>query len=67
MTTNTIINHNYLQFNNIYYKQEDRLAMGAPTSAILVEIFVHFFEHTHSSNILRSTTKSITPDTSMMR
>jgi hypothetical protein len=50
---NTIINHNYLQFNNEYYKQKDGLAVGAPTSAILAEIFIQHLVHTHISNILR--------------
>jgi hypothetical protein len=30
----TVIEQNYLQFNQEYYKQTSRLAMGAPTSSI---------------------------------
>jgi hypothetical protein len=42
--------HNYLQFNNQYYKEEEGLAVGALTSAILAETFIHL-EHTVISNI----------------
>jgi hypothetical protein len=61
---NTIINQNYLQFNNQYYKQDDRLAMGAPTSAILAEIFIQHLKHTSITNILKkkTITSSITAD-----
>ena len=37
--TYTILSQNYFQFNNDYYRQEEGLAMGAPSSAILAEIF----------------------------
>jgi hypothetical protein len=37
---NTIINPNYLQHNNHLYKQDDELAMGAPTSALLAKVFI---------------------------
>jgi hypothetical protein len=37
---NTILNQNYLQFQKKYYRQNDGIAMGASTSAILAEIFV---------------------------
>jgi glycerol-3-phosphate cytidylyltransferase-like family protein len=50
--THTIINQNYLQFNNQYYKQDSGLAMGAPTSAFLAEIFFQHLEHTKIINIL---------------
>jgi hypothetical protein len=33
---------NYFQFNQEYYKQIDGLAMGAPISCILVEIYTSF-------------------------
>jgi hypothetical protein len=33
------------------YKQNDGLAMGAPTSTILVEISLQYFEHNHVINI----------------
>jgi hypothetical protein len=41
----TILNHNYVQHNNELYTQNEGLAMGAPTSAILAEIFVQHLEH----------------------
>jgi hypothetical protein len=44
---NIIIEQNYFQFNNKYYKQKEGLAMGAPTSAILSEIYLQYIEHTH--------------------
>jgi hypothetical protein len=37
---NTILEQNYVIFNDHFYKQNEGLAMGAPTSAILAEIFV---------------------------
>jgi hypothetical protein len=61
---NTFINHNCLQLNNEYYKQEDGLAMGAPTSVILAEIVIQDPENTHIFSILKNTTSSITPTTS---
>jgi hypothetical protein len=45
--TNTILEQNFIQFNNHFYKQHDGFAMGAPTSAIFAEIFVQFLEHSH--------------------
>jgi hypothetical protein len=41
----TILGQNYVQFDNEYY-QQDGLAMGAPTSAIITEIFIQYLEHT---------------------
>ena len=39
-TLKTILNQNYFQHNQIIYQQTDGLAMGAPTSAIISEIFL---------------------------
>jgi hypothetical protein len=50
--TNTILEENYIQFNDHFYKQHDGLAMGAPTSAVLTEIFVQSLEHTVIYKIL---------------
>jgi hypothetical protein len=58
----TFINHNYLQFNNKFYKQMDGPLMGVPTSKIIAEIFIQNLEHTDITNILKNTTSSITPD-----
>jgi hypothetical protein len=41
-----VIEQNYFQFNNKYYKQKESLAMGAPTSAILSETYLQYIEHT---------------------
>lgn len=35
---------NYFTFNDIFYKQYDRLAMGSPLSPILVKMFTFSFE-----------------------
>jgi hypothetical protein len=39
------IEHNYLQFNDQYYKQEEGLAMGMSTSVILAVIFTQHLEY----------------------
>jgi hypothetical protein len=40
-----ILEQNYLQFNNQFFKQNERLPMGEPKSAILTEIFIQHLEH----------------------
>jgi hypothetical protein len=50
---NIIIEQNYFQFNNKYYKQKEGLAMGAPTSAILSEIYLQYIEHSHIHHTLQ--------------
>jgi hypothetical protein len=47
-----ILQQNYFQFDNQYYKQNIGLAMGAPTSAIIAEIFLQNLEHNQICNIL---------------
>jgi hypothetical protein len=49
---NTIFEHNYMQFNDQFYKQNEGLAMGAPTSAILAETFIQHLEHNKLIEIL---------------
>jgi hypothetical protein len=49
---NIILEQNYIQFNNHFYKQHDGLAVGAPTLAIFAEIFIQFLEHTVIYEIL---------------
>jgi hypothetical protein len=51
--TNTIIEQNYFQFESGCYKQNDGLAMGAPTSAILSEIYLQYIERTYIRQILQ--------------
>jgi hypothetical protein len=42
--TRLVLEQNYFQHNKIFYKQKG-LAMGAPSSSILSEIFLQFMEH----------------------
>jgi peptide methionine sulfoxide reductase MsrA len=50
--TKLILEQNYFQHNNIFYKQKDGLTMGAPSSSILSEIFLQFMEHNEILKIL---------------
>jgi hypothetical protein len=50
----TIIKQNYFQFDQQYYEQTEGLAMGAPISAILAEIFIQYMEHKYIYQILRT-------------
>jgi hypothetical protein len=50
---NTTLEQNYIKHNGKWYKQIDGLAMGAPTSAILAEVFIQYFEHTTVIDILK--------------
>ena len=50
--TNTIMKQNYFTFLNNWYTQNDGLAMGAPTSPILSEIYLQYMEHLHLYTIL---------------
>jgi hypothetical protein len=47
-----IMEENYFQFDQKYYKQTEGLTMGAPTSAILVETFIQHMEHEYLYPIL---------------
>jgi hypothetical protein len=49
---NTILEHIYMQFNDQFYNQNESLAMGAPTLAILAEAFIKYLEHTKIIKIL---------------
>jgi hypothetical protein len=40
-----IMRQNYLQFDQQYYEQTEGLAMEAPISAPLAEIFIQYMEH----------------------
>jgi hypothetical protein len=40
----TIINHNYLQFKDSFYKPPTSVTMGSPISALSAEIFVQYYE-----------------------
>jgi hypothetical protein len=50
----TVLRQNYFSFQNDIYKQTTGLAMGAPTSAILSEIYLQYIEHTLLINILNN-------------
>jgi hypothetical protein len=49
-----VMEQNYFQFDQKYYKQMRGLAMGAPTSAILAEIFIQHLEHKYINPILNT-------------
>jgi hypothetical protein len=40
-----ILQQNYFQFDNQYYKQNIGLTMGAPTSAVIAETYLQHLEH----------------------
>jgi hypothetical protein len=42
----TVIEQNYFLVDQVYYKQTEGLAMGAPTSSILVETYIQHMKHT---------------------
>jgi hypothetical protein len=50
--THTVIDQNFFTFNNEFYKQQTGLAMGAPSSAILAEIYLQSVEHHEIYDIL---------------
>jgi hypothetical protein len=50
---NTTLGQNYIQFDNEYYRQNDGLAMGAPTSAVIAEIFIQHLERAKIIEILK--------------
>jgi hypothetical protein len=50
--TSTILEQNYFTFHNNNYSQVTGLAMGAPSSAILSEIYLQHLEHTKIIDIL---------------
>jgi hypothetical protein len=50
---NVTLQQNYFQHNDELYTQNEGLAMGAPTSAILAEIFIQYLEHNNIIQILQ--------------
>jgi hypothetical protein len=48
----TVIELNYFQCDQEYYKKTDGLAMGTPTSSILAETYIQNMEHTQIYPIL---------------
>jgi hypothetical protein len=49
-----IMKQNYFQFDQQYYEQIEGLAMGAPISAILAEVFIQYMEHKYIYPVLRT-------------
>jgi hypothetical protein len=49
-----VMEQNYFQFDQQYYKQTDRLAMGAPTSSIMAETYIQHMEYKHIYSVLRT-------------
>jgi hypothetical protein len=52
--TKVILDQNYFQYNNELYSQNEGLAMGAPTSSILAEIYIQYLEHNGIIQILQN-------------
>jgi len=52
MITHTVLEQNYFTFRNGNYSQTTGLAMGAPSSAILSEIYFQHLEHTKVVDII---------------
>ena len=50
--TRTIVDQNYFTFQNQNYSQKTGLAMGAPSSAILSEVYLQYLEHTKIIKII---------------
>jgi len=51
--TQTLINQNYFQFQDTIYIQNEGLAMGAPTSSILSEVYLQHMENTTILELLK--------------
>jgi hypothetical protein len=49
-----VMEQNYFQFDQKYYKQIDGLAMGASTSAIFAETFIQHMDHKYLYPILKT-------------
>jgi hypothetical protein len=48
----TVLKQNYFQYKNQVYKQNTGLAMGAPSSSILSELYLQYTKHTKIYDIL---------------
>jgi hypothetical protein len=58
-----ITKQNYLTHRNDIISQQDGLAMGAPSSGLIAEIFLQHIEHTHLTHMTKNTRSSTTGDT----
>jgi len=52
LMTLTILKQNYFESKNNFYVQNKGLAMMAPTSSVLSEIYLQFIEHTAIYKVL---------------
>lgn len=50
---NIILEQNYIEHNGKWYKQNDGLAVGAPTLAVVAETCIQHFKHTIIVDILK--------------
>jgi len=50
----TIIDQNYFQFEDLTYKQNEGLDMGAPTSSIFSEFYLQHQENSRIYDLLRN-------------
>jgi hypothetical protein len=50
--TKLITEQNYFHHNNLFYKQKEGLAMGAPSSSVLSELYLQFLEHNEILKII---------------
>jgi hypothetical protein len=50
--TKLIIEQNYFHHNNLFYKQKEGLAKGAPSSSVLSELYLQFLEHNEILKII---------------
>jgi hypothetical protein len=55
-----ILEQNYFQFNDLFYKQTNGSAMGAPTSALFSEIYLQYIEHNKICNLLQENHRDTT-------
>lgn len=51
-----IMNNNYFTYENKYYTNKTRIAMGSPISSTMAEIFLQHCEHTHIKHLLEKQT-----------
>jgi hypothetical protein len=50
--TQVIVEQNYFRFKDTIYVQDEGLAMGAPTSSILSEVYLQYVENTKIADLL---------------
>jgi hypothetical protein len=53
LLTELIIKQNYFEINSKFFLQSEGLAMGAPSSALLSEIYLQYIEHNHILDLLK--------------